>query len=102
MPAYSIRLSLVGSEMFIRDRLIISGAKTYQQITDAYDFINTVFKKNYSEVKREIPAFLLEEEKTKTKTKTKTVQQTKGEEERSKQSGKLQPPKNAEIRWITP
>lgn len=87
--------------IFQSGKLIITGAKTYQQITDAYDFINTVFKKNYSEVKREIPAFLLEEEKAKTKTKTK-VQQPKVEEELSKQSGKLQPPKNAEIRWITP
>ena len=93
--------------IFQSGKLIITGAKTYQQITDAYHFINDVFKKNYSEVKREIPAFLLEEEKTKTKTKTK-VQSKEDEEEQSKQSKqskqsmKFQPPKNAEIRWITP
>ena len=88
--------------IFQSGKLIITGAKTYQQITDAYDFINDVFKKNYSEVKREIPAFLLEEEK-KTKQKSpKDQTHEKTKDERSKQPGKLQPPKNAEIRWITP
>ena len=86
--------------IFQSGKLIITGAKTYQQITDAYDFINDVFK-NYSEVKRNSSISVRGEKKTKQKSpKDQTHEKTK--DERSKQPGKLQPPKNAEIRWITP
>ena len=65
-------------------KLIITGAKTYQQITDAYHFINDVFK-NYSEVKREI-TFLLEEEKQQKQKNKGSIQEDEEEQSNNQQS----------------
>tara|TARA_B100001964_G_scaffold170471_1_gene187540 strand:- start:363 stop:983 length:621 start_codon:yes stop_codon:yes gene_type:complete len=43
--------------------VIITGARTMQQVNDAYSFINTIFKRHFIEIKKVIPAFIQEDDK---------------------------------------
>ena len=47
--------------------VIITGARTMEQVNDAYTFINKIFEKNYSKIRKVLPTFILEEEATKKK-----------------------------------
>ena len=93
--------------IFQSGKLIITGAKTYVQINDAYDFINNVFRDHYQSVKREIPAFLLKEQQEKDAREAKVKEEKEKNREAKKivkkqntYPEKLTPPKGATIRWI--
>jgi len=49
--------------------VIITGARTMQQVRDAYSFINNIFKIHFDEIKKVIPAFIQEEEQNPKKEK---------------------------------
>lgn len=46
--------------IFQSGNVIITGARNFEQINDAYSFINTIFRDNYSDIKRNNIPFLLE------------------------------------------
>lgn len=47
--------------IFQSGNVIITGARTFEQINDSYTFINTVFRNHFHEIKRNPSPFLIEE-----------------------------------------